>query len=289
MTVAEKLRKKEFELGNCFKVKFTPKKDYVIKKERHNIGTEQMNKILEILEREEERKRKFEKKGLIRLKRWERLKKEDLIEKIQDYIDTFSAEIVDVHVSETFAKALCEEFGYFKNSTCLEVKVPDFSLNRFLSLGLVFEYEPFHDDNMGEIERVRLVPFYEVDERKLIIEWVEAGCPIEWGIGEKGKEDSGDIRTKEMERIKLLSPYFDIEPPMREHKFKLTIEPVPATLWFSSLCQIYKERNQQNKWRKIKEKLFEKEGRKCWICGAENVRLEAHEFWEYDDKNLIQR
>ena len=32
---------------------------------------------------------------------------------------------------------------------------------------------------------------------------------------------------------------------------------------------------------------FEKEGRKCWICGAENTRLEAHEFWEYDDKNKL--
>ena len=34
---------------------------------------------------------------------------------------------------------------------------------------------------------------------------------------------------------------------------------------------------------------FEKEGRKCWICGAENTRLEVHEFWEYDNKNHIQK
>jgi hypothetical protein len=34
-------------------------------------------------------------------------------------------------------------------------------------------------------------------------------------------------------------------------------------------------------WRKIKEDLFKKEGRKCWICGAKNTILQAHEFWKY--------
>ena len=76
---------------------------------------------------------------------------------------------------------------------------------------------------------------------------------------------------------------------MEEQKFKLTIELVPSTVWFSSIYQIYKRNNQLNKWRKIKKELFEKEGRKCWICGAENTRLETHEFWEYDDKNHIQK
>lgn len=32
-------------------------------------------------------------------------------------------------------------------------------------------------------------------------------------------------------------------------------------------------------WKKLKEELFKKEGRKCWICGAKNARLHAHEFW----------
>lgn len=74
-----------------------------------------------------------------------------------------------------------------------------------------------------------------------------------------------------------------------EGKSKLTIELVPSTVWFSSIYQIYKRNNQLNKWRKIKKELFEKERRKCWICGAKNTRLEAHEFWEYDDKNHIQK
>jgi len=75
----------------------------------------------------------------------------------------------------------------------------------------------------------------------------------------------------------------------QKQKFKLTIELVPSTVWFSSLYKLYKKRNQLDKWKKIKEELFKKEGKKCWICGAENVRLEAHEFWEYDDKNHIQK
>ena len=72
-------------------------------------------------------------------------------------------------------------------------------------------------------------------------------------------------------------------------RFKLTIELVPETAWHSSLYRYYKDRGQLEKWRKLKEDLFKKEGRKCWICGKEGTRLEAHEFWEYDDVNHVQR
>ena len=72
-------------------------------------------------------------------------------------------------------------------------------------------------------------------------------------------------------------------------KFKLTIELVPARAWFSSLYQLYKRSNQLNRWRRIKKELFRREGRRCWICGKEDVRLEAHEFWEYDDENHVMR
>jgi len=74
-----------------------------------------------------------------------------------------------------------------------------------------------------------------------------------------------------------------------EKKFKLTIELVPRTIWFSSLYQIYKRNDRLDKWRKIKKELFKQEGQRCWICGKENTRLEAHEFWEYDDEKHIQR
>jgi hypothetical protein len=72
-------------------------------------------------------------------------------------------------------------------------------------------------------------------------------------------------------------------------KYKLEIELVPSTVWFSSVYQIFKRDSKMNEWQKIKRDLFESEGRRCWICGRENARLEAHEFWEYDDVNHVQK
>jgi len=72
------------------------------------------------------------------------------------------------------------------------------------------------------------------------------------------------------------------------NNLKLTIDLVPATVWFSSVYQIYKKSGKTDEWYRIKNELYRKEGRKCWICGATG-RLEAHEFWQYDDKNHIQK
>ena len=63
-------------------------------------------------------------------------------------------------------------------------------------------------------------------------------------------------------------------------EFRLKIELVPSTVWFSSIYQIYKKNDKLNEWQEIKKGIFEKEGRRCWICGEEDRRLEAHEFWE---------
>jgi len=76
---------------------------------------------------------------------------------------------------------------------------------------------------------------------------------------------------------------------VRTKLLKLTIELVPKTVWFSSLYRILKERGRLEKWREIKRMLYEKEGRRCYICGSEKGPFEAHEFWEYDDENHIQR
>ena len=70
----------KFTSEDCFKIKFIPKK-LCHKKERHNIETD---------------------------------------EKIRSYADALSAKTVDVCVPEVFAKALCKEFRYFKNSTYSE-------------------------------------------------------------------------------------------------------------------------------------------------------------------------
>lgn len=70
---------------------------------------------------------------------------------------------------------------------------------------------------------------------------------------------------------------------------KLNIELVPIPLHELSLYHYYKNTSQMNKWNKIKRDTFEKEGKKCWICGNDNLQLELHEFWRYDDENHIQR
>jgi hypothetical protein len=35
----------------------------------------------------------------------------------------------------------------------------------------------------------------------------------------------------------------------------------------------------------LKGDLFKNEGKRCWICGDENNRLEVHEFWKYNKEN----
>jgi len=70
-----------------------------------------------------------------------------------------------------------------------------------------------------------------------------------------------------------------------QRKFKLTIELVPSTVWFSSLHKMMDGKN----WEQLKSSVYVREGRKCWICASAQSPLELHEFWEYDDTNHIQR
>lgn len=76
---------------------------------------------------------------------------------------------------------------------------------------------------------------------------------------------------------------------MNNKRFRLSIELVPSTVWYSSLYNIFSNAGKRDLWNQIKAEIFQKEGRKCWICGDAASRLEAHEIWEYDDKNHIQR
>lgn len=68
-------------------------------------------------------------------------------------------------------------------------------------------------------------------------------------------------------------------------KLKLEIELVPSSVWYSSLYQLLPKKA----WYRIKQRLYVQEGRKCYICGSTEGRFSAHEFWEYDDKDHIQR
>lgn len=77
-----------------------------------------------------------------------------------------------------------------------------------------------------------------------------------------------------------------MNPKTRE--FRLQIELVPSTVWFSSIYRVLKDGGRAREWQKIKRRLFEKEGKTCYLCGSTG-RLEAHEFWEYDGENHVQK
>jgi len=66
--------------------------------------------------------------------------------------------------------------------------------------------------------------------------------------------------------------------------FKLKIELVPENAWRKSLYRTLKRKD----WLKIKDILFSKEGKKCWICKDKKKTLEAHETWRYDYKKKKQ-
>ena len=70
---------------------------------------------------------------------------------------------------------------------------------------------------------------------------------------------------------------------------KLEIEMIPQTSFGCNL----RERMTANQWNKIRNAIYERQDNKCAICGAikgvDCKRLNAHELWEYDDKNHIQK
>jgi len=69
------------------------------------------------------------------------------------------------------------------------------------------------------------------------------------------------------------------------NQFRLTIELTPSTVWFSSLYNLMPK----DKWEELKRRVYEEEGRKCYICGSTEPPFELHEFWEYDDKKHVQK
>lgn len=68
-------------------------------------------------------------------------------------------------------------------------------------------------------------------------------------------------------------------------KFKLDFELVPDGCWYSNLRSALPA----GAWDVLRKKAYAAAGGRCMICGAPTVRLEAHEQWEYDDKNGVQR
>lgn len=68
-------------------------------------------------------------------------------------------------------------------------------------------------------------------------------------------------------------------------KFKLLPCPVPSGCWQSNLRTLLPKKA----WDIIRKDAYARANGKCMICGAKCARLEAHENWEYDEKNKIQR
>lgn len=69
-----------------------------------------------------------------------------------------------------------------------------------------------------------------------------------------------------------------------DKKLKLAIELIPASSWNNNLRGLLPPWM----WENLRKKVYKKHNFKCAICGA-GGRLYAHEVWEYDDKNHIQK
>jgi hypothetical protein len=67
--------------------------------------------------------------------------------------------------------------------------------------------------------------------------------------------------------------------------YKLKFELVPDSCWYSNLRSLLPAGG----WDIIRKKAYARAGGKCMICGAPCTRLEAHEQWEYDEVNCVQK
>jgi hypothetical protein len=72
---------------------------------------------------------------------------------------------------------------------------------------------------------------------------------------------------------------------------KLKIELVPSSSWYSNVrSNVTKEQ-----WDLIRKDCYKKANYKCEICGdtsfnqGKKYPLEAHEIWEYNEKNYVQK
>lgn len=66
----------------------------------------------------------------------------------------------------------------------------------------------------------------------------------------------------------------------------LTIELVPKSLWYNNLRSELSKKD----WDLIRKQSYKKANYRCEICGGKGSKwpVEAHEIWEYDDKNKVQ-
>ncbi len=66
---------------------------------------------------------------------------------------------------------------------------------------------------------------------------------------------------------------------------KLEIELVPDSCWYSNLRSLLTPAQ----WNAVRREAYSRAGGHCMICGARTAAPEAHERWEYDEKNAVQK
>lgn len=66
---------------------------------------------------------------------------------------------------------------------------------------------------------------------------------------------------------------------------KLNFELVPDSCWYSNLRSLLTK----EQWDAVRKRVYARANGRCMICGAPSARLEAHERWEYDDEEGVQR
>lgn len=66
---------------------------------------------------------------------------------------------------------------------------------------------------------------------------------------------------------------------------KLEFELVPDSCWYSNLRSILTPAQ----WDIVRRDAYSRANGRCMLCGKKAKRLEAHEKWEYDEINRIQK
>lgn len=67
-------------------------------------------------------------------------------------------------------------------------------------------------------------------------------------------------------------------------QLKIHIDLVPKTCWFSNV----RSQVSTADWDWLRKEAYKAANHRCEVCNAKG-RLEAHEIWHYDDKNLVQK
>ena len=67
--------------------------------------------------------------------------------------------------------------------------------------------------------------------------------------------------------------------------FKLKFNLIPSGAFNNNLRALFS----RAAWDYIRKDAYERANHRCSVCGAPSKRLEAHEVWEFDEKNMVQR